>query len=60
MRSRDEIVDDVRSVREAYAAKFDYDLTAMCRDMKAKEQVLKARIAILEPSEPVSHIADLR
>ena len=34
----DPIVDEVRRVREAYAARFNYDLQAMYRDLKEKEQ----------------------
>jgi len=34
----DPIVDEVRRVREAYAARFDYDLWAMYRDLKEKEK----------------------
>ena len=35
----DPIVDAVRKVREAHAAKFDYDLAAICRDLKSREKV---------------------
>jgi hypothetical protein len=34
----DPIVDEVRIVREAHAAKFNYDLSAICADMKKKEK----------------------
>ncbi len=34
----DPIVDEVRKVRDAHAARLDYDLDAIFRDMKAKEQ----------------------
>ena len=34
----DPIVDAVRKVREAHAAKFDYDLAAICRDLKSREK----------------------
>jgi len=34
----DPIVKEVRQVREAYAARFDYDLLAICRDLKQQEQ----------------------
>ena len=52
MRSRDEIVDAVRAAREAYAARFNYDLAEMCKDLKAKEQTRGHNIAPLEPVEP--------
>jgi len=34
----DPIVDEVRKVREAHAAKFNYDLSAICTDLKKKEK----------------------
>jgi hypothetical protein len=34
----DPIVDEVRRVRDAYAARFNYDLRAIFRDLKEKEK----------------------
>jgi hypothetical protein len=34
----DPIVDEVRRVRETYAARFNYDLRAIYRDLKAQEK----------------------
>ena len=34
----DPIVEAVRKVREAHAAKFGYDLEAICRDLKSREK----------------------
>lgn len=34
----DPIVDEVRKAREAHAAKFHYDLLAICRDLRKKEE----------------------
>ena len=34
----DPIVDEVRRVRDAYAARFNYDLRAIYRDLKEQEQ----------------------
>jgi hypothetical protein len=34
----DPIVDEVRRVRDAYAARFDYDLRAIYRDLKEREK----------------------
>ena len=33
----DEIVDEVRAIRNAHAAKFHYDLVAICEDLKKSE-----------------------
>jgi hypothetical protein len=35
---KDQIVEEIRNIREAHAAKFNYDLKAICADMKKKEQ----------------------
>jgi hypothetical protein len=34
---RDEIIDRVRATREAYAAKFNFDVMAMVRDLRERE-----------------------
>ena len=34
----DPIVDEVRKVREAHAARFNYDMSAICADLKKKEK----------------------
>jgi hypothetical protein len=52
MNSKDEIVDQVRSAREAHAARFNYDLAEMYKDLKAKEQARSRNIAELQPVEP--------
>ena len=51
MNSRDEIVDEVRAAREAYAEQFDYDLQRICKDLKLKEGS-RGRLANLKPTEP--------
>ena len=33
----DEIIDEVRAIRDAHAAKFDYDLRAIYEDLKKSE-----------------------
>ncbi|MGB2930039.1 MAG: hypothetical protein WBB70_14135 [Desulfobacterales bacterium] len=32
------IVEEIRNIREAHAAKFNYDLKAICADLKKKEK----------------------
>ena len=34
----DPIVAEVRNIREAYAARFNYDLDAICRDLQEKQK----------------------
>jgi len=36
--SIDSLVDEIRAVREAYAARFNYDIDAICRDIKEQER----------------------
>ena len=52
MKWKDEIVEEVRATREAYAAQFDYDLKRMFEDLKAKEVNNPARRAELKPLKP--------
>jgi hypothetical protein len=52
MNLKDEIVDEVRAAREAYAARFNYDLAEMYKDLKAKERAGGRNIAALQPVEP--------
>ncbi len=48
---KDEIVDEVRAARDAYAARFNYNLAEMYKDLKNKEAIRK-NIAPLQPVEP--------
>jgi hypothetical protein len=36
---RDTIVDEVRKAREDYARRFDFDLDAICRDLRHRQQL---------------------
>lgn len=40
----DEIVDEVRQVREKHAAKFDYDISAICKDIRLRQSKSGRRI----------------
>jgi hypothetical protein len=51
MKWRDEIVEEVRTAREAYAAQFDYDLERMFEDLKRKEEQNLAPRANLKPQK---------
>jgi hypothetical protein len=52
MKWQDEIVEEVRAAREAYAAQFDHDLVRMFEDLKKKEEQNPAPLANLRPVEP--------
>ena len=45
--SYDTLVDEVHAVREAYAARFDYDLHAICCDLR--EQARKGGRKLVSP-----------
>lgn len=45
----DHIVDEVRKARDEYAKKFDYDIKAMCRDLKKRQSMNKDREIIKAP-----------
>jgi hypothetical protein len=45
----DPIVEEVRRVREEYAARFGYDLQAIHRDLKQREQASGRKIVSLPP-----------
>ncbi|MGH9619073.1 MAG: hypothetical protein ACRD45_05065 [Bryobacteraceae bacterium] len=49
---KDEIVEQVREVRETYAAQFGYDLARMFEDLKKKEKQDPAPRADLKPLKP--------
>ncbi len=49
----DEIVEEVRRVREEYAAKFNYDLEAIYADVKAQEKQRERKIVSLPPKQPL-------
>lgn len=35
---KDPIVEEIRKIRQAHAAKFNYNLAAICADLKEKEK----------------------
>jgi len=47
----DEIVEEVRRVREEHAAKFDYDISAICADIRQKQARSGRRIVSLNQSK---------
>ena len=48
---RDPIVAEVRERREAYARKFNYDLRAICRDLKEQENRSGRKTVVLPPKQ---------
>jgi hypothetical protein len=52
MTSKDEIVEEVRAAREAYAARFDFDLRRIFEDLRRKEDQSTVARAHLKPLKP--------
>ena len=48
----DEIVEEVRRVRNEYAAKLNHDLEAIYKDIKEQEKKNQSRIVSLPPKKP--------
>jgi len=49
----DSIVAEVRTAREQYARRFNYDLHAMCLDLRREQERSHAKVVTL-PRRPVS------
>jgi hypothetical protein len=47
--STDPIVLEIRQLREEYSAKFNHDLSAICKDLRAKQQESGRKIVRLAP-----------
>ncbi len=48
---KDEIVEEVRKVRDEYAAKFNYDLDAIYEDIKKQEKQSRRKVVFLPPKK---------
>ena len=49
---KDEIVDEVRRVREAYVAQFGYDLRRIAEDLRRRERESGRQYISLPPKAP--------
>lgn len=48
----DPIVEEVRRIRQEYAARFNYDIRAMAQDLKRREQEHPERLVSFSPKPP--------
>lgn len=53
---KDEIVEETRRERDAYTAKFDRDIEAIFRDLKAKEEQGNRKVVSLSPKQPMRFV----
>ena len=51
---RDLIVEEVRKAREEYAAKFNFDLDAICADLRRKQKLAGGPVVSLPKRPPIS------
>ncbi len=54
----DPIVEEIRQFREEYAAKFNYDLEAICRDLKRQELESGREFVSLTSNRPQAEIEE--
>ena len=47
------IVDEVREAREKYAAEFNFDLSAICKDLEKKQSLKRGKIQFLKSKKPI-------
>jgi hypothetical protein len=47
----DPIVDEVRKAREEYAAKFNFDLDAICKDIQKKQSKRRKKPVSFKPKK---------
>jgi len=55
---KDEIVEEVRRVRDAQAAKFDYDIDAIVADARKRQQESGQKTVSFPPRKPVLRLSE--
>ncbi len=50
--SKDPIIEEVRKVREQHAARFDYNLAAICNDLREEQERSGRKFVRLQPQKP--------
>ena len=55
----DEIVEEVRRVRNEHAARFDYDISAICADIRLKQATDRRRVVSLDKNGKREKKSDL-
>lgn len=56
---KDEIVEEVREIRDKYAAKFDYDISAICADIRRKQKESGRKVVSFVKNKEESKDSDL-
>ncbi len=53
---KDPIVEEVRKIREKHAAKFNYNLDAICRDLKEQVRKSERKVVSLPAKKPTRRV----
>lgn len=53
---RDPIVEQVRELREQYAARFNHDLKAICRDLRERQRAGGRKVVSLPPKPVIQAV----
>lgn len=56
----DEIVDEVRRVRDEHAEKFNYDIAAICADIRQKQAASNRQVVTASAKEVKDEAAETR
>lgn len=52
--AKDAIIEEVRRIRQQYAARFDYDLAAIFRDLQARQKRGEFTVVSRKPRRPTA------
>ena len=52
--STDPIIEEIRKIREAHAASFDYDVKRITRDFQEQEKESSRKIVLPPPKPPIA------
>ena len=55
----DPIVEEIRRIRDEHAKRFDYDLHAICEDIRKRQSVSGCQVVSRPPRKPVVHVPAL-
>jgi hypothetical protein len=55
--SKDPIVEEVRRIRQQYAARFNYDLVAIFRDLKKRQDSGEFSVVSRKPRRPIVRLS---
>ena len=51
-----DLIDEIRTFRDEYARRFNYDMVAMCRDLRERTAASGRQVVRLEPRRPAGWV----